>query len=141
MYWSFKKTQFLALLMIFSALTYFSQTYSSDYRLIAREERGGGGGDRFQGGQGDRGRQSGDENRQYEGTYHPGQGSDSQYNDTGRSYSSQSRAAGAYGAGAMRGYNQGENNEEGNTQYVPVPSGQQPSSQPQQTYPYYQQPY
>lgn len=142
MYWSFKKTNFLALLMIFSALTYFSQTYSSDYRLIARDERSGGG-ERFQGGQGDRGRQGG-ESRQYQGTYHPGQsGGEGEYKDYGHSYSSQSRAAGAYGAGAMRGYNQGEENQEGNTQYVPVNpyEQQQPSSQPQQTYPYYQQPY
>lgn len=129
MYWSFRKTNYLAMLMIFSALTYFTQTYSSDSSLIAREER-------FQ--------SEGDRNRQYGGAYHPGQGNygGDQYRDQGRSYSSQSRAAAAYGAGTMRGYNQGEYNDENNAQYVPVPyPEQQPSSQPQQTYPYVQQPY
>lgn len=141
MYRNFKKTYFLSLLMIFSALTYMNQAYSTDSGLIARDER-------FQGGGGERGesgeRGGGDRNSQYQGAYHPSQGNygGDQYRDQGRSYSSQSRAAGAYGAGAMRGYNQGENNNEGNVQYVPVnPYEQQPSSQPQQTYPYTQQPY
>lgn len=127
MYWNFKKTSFLALLMMFSALTYFSQAYASD-RLIARDERfqgGGSGGER--------------------GAYHPGQGNygGDRYNDQGHSYSSQDRAMGAYGVGATRGYNQGYNqgeyNEQGSTQYVPV-NPYEPNSTPQ-PYPYTQQPY
>lgn len=121
------KSNFLILLMVFSAMTYFSTSFGSEYRLIARgdERMGGeGGGDRREGG--------GQQNRGYED-----RGGSQGYSNYGHSYSQQGRGAAAYGAGAAAG---SSNQNQGNTQYVPVDT-YQPNSQPVENYPYTQNPY
>lgn len=131
MYSFINKSNFLILLMVFSAMTYLTTAFGTEYRLIARgeERREGGGGERREGG--------GEQNRggeQYRG--YEDRGGSHSYSNYGHSYSQEGKEGAAFGAGAAAGSSQNQ----GSTQYVPVDT-YQPNSQPVENYPYQQNPY
>lgn len=134
MYSWIRKSNLLVLFMAFAALTYFTTAYSTEYRLLAREEERQGEG-REGGEERGGGEYGGGQNR---GAYHPGQ--QGGYSNYGRSYSQQDRSGAAFGAGAVMG-SEGNQNNQGNVQYVPQP---QPPNSTQPSYQYNQggqQPY
>lgn len=135
MYPLFNKSNFLIVLMVFSAMTYLSLSYGSEYQLIVRGERfegreGRGGGERFEGREGGfRGGEGFRGDERMGGSYN--------YRNYGRSYTPEARAGAWFGAGAAAGAYNNQGNE-----YYPYPvDTYQPNSQPIENYQYYQQPY